>query len=104
MGQAIGGMLPAAVGVAISPLPIVAVVLMLVTPRGRVNGPAFVGGWWLGLGIVGAIVLSVSNGAGATSEGKPATWVSWLELVLGLALFAVAARQWRSRPHGTEDP
>jgi hypothetical protein len=29
------------VGVALSPLPIVAVVLMLVTPRGRVNGVSF---------------------------------------------------------------
>jgi hypothetical protein len=37
-------MLPAAVGVAISPLPIVAVVLMLVSRRGRANGPAFVAG------------------------------------------------------------
>ena len=35
MGQAIGDLLPAAVGVAISPLPIVAVVLMLVSERGR---------------------------------------------------------------------
>jgi len=35
VGQAIGDFLPSAVGVAISPLPIVAVVLMLVTPRGR---------------------------------------------------------------------
>jgi hypothetical protein len=42
VGQAIGDFLPADVGVAISPLPIVAVVLMLVTPRGRVNGPLFV--------------------------------------------------------------
>jgi len=35
--------------VAISPVPIIAVVLMLATPRGRVNGPAFLGGWLLGL-------------------------------------------------------
>jgi hypothetical protein len=34
MGQAIGQSLPVAVGVALSPLPIVAVVLMLVTERG----------------------------------------------------------------------
>ena len=59
-------MLPTAVGVALSALPIVAVVLMLVTPRGRVNGPAFIIGWWLGLGIVGVIVLSV---AGDGDEG-----------------------------------
>ena len=34
-------MLPAAVGVAISPIPIIAVVLMLVSTRGRSNGPAY---------------------------------------------------------------
>jgi Sap, sulfolipid-1-addressing protein len=56
-GQAIGQSLPIAVGIALSPLPIVAVVLMLVTERGRVNGPAFIVGWWAGLAIVGAIVL-----------------------------------------------
>ena len=42
VGDAIGQMLPIAVGIAVSPLPIVAVVLMLATPRGRVDGPAFV--------------------------------------------------------------
>jgi threonine/homoserine/homoserine lactone efflux protein len=105
MGQAIGQMLPAAVGVALSPLPIVAVVLMLVTPRGRANGLAFVLGWWVGLAIVGAIVLSVSKGAGATDNGETATWVDVLKLVLGLLLLLIAVRQWRSRPHeGEESP
>jgi threonine/homoserine/homoserine lactone efflux protein len=99
MGQAIGQSLPTAIGIALSPLPIVAVVLMLVTPRGRTNGPAFIFGWWLGLAIVGAIVLSVAGAAGATSEGEPATWVSVLKLVLGVLLLLVAAMQWRRRPH-----
>src|SRR5690349_19697490 len=40
MGQAIGSCLPLAVGVALSPVPIIAVVLMLTTPRARLNGPA----------------------------------------------------------------
>jgi hypothetical protein len=40
MGQAIGDLLPSAVGVAISPVPIIAVILMLGTPRARSNGPA----------------------------------------------------------------
>jgi threonine/homoserine/homoserine lactone efflux protein len=102
MGQAIGQMLPAAVGVALSPLPIVAVVLMLVTPRGRANGLAFVLGWWVGLAIVGAIVLSVSKGAGATDNGEPATWVDVLKLVLGLLLLLVVVSQWRGRPHEGE--
>jgi hypothetical protein len=44
MGEAIGQVLSFAVGVAISPVPIIAVVLMLATRRGRVNGPAFLTG------------------------------------------------------------
>ena len=39
MGQAIGGSLALAVGVALSPVPIIAVVLMLTTRQARVNGP-----------------------------------------------------------------
>jgi threonine/homoserine/homoserine lactone efflux protein len=97
-------MLPAAIGVALSPLPIVAVVLMLVTPKGRVNGPAFIIGWWLGLGIVGAIALSAADAGSASSDGSPATWVSWLDLILGVLLLAVAARQWRGRPASGEEP
>jgi threonine/homoserine/homoserine lactone efflux protein len=98
-------MLPSAVGVAISPIPIIAVVLMLVTPRGRMNGPAFVLGWWLGLALVGTVVLLVAGGASATEDGEPATWVAVVELVLGLLLLLVAFRQWRSRPReGVEAP
>ena len=104
VGQAIGDFLPSAVGVAISPLPIVAVVLMLVTPRGRVNGPSFVVGWCVGLAIVGAIVLAVAGGANASTDTGPATWVDVLFLVLGLLLILVAVRQWRGRSHGDEQP
>ena len=50
MGQAIGGSLPLAIGVALSPVAIIAVVLMLTTEKARVNGPAFVLGWLIGLG------------------------------------------------------
>jgi len=49
MGEAIGQVVSLGVGVAISPVPIIAVVLMLGTPRGRVNGPAFIAGWLAGL-------------------------------------------------------
>lgn len=104
MGDAIGEMLPSAIGVAISPLPIVAVVLMLVTERARVNGPAFVLGWWLGIAIVGGLVLAASSGAGANDDGEPATWVGILDLVLGLALLAMAAKQWESRPAPGGEP
>ena len=102
MGQAIGGSLPLAIGVALSPVPIIAVVLMLTTPRARINGPAFVLGWLAGLAVVGAIVLVIAGPSNASSSGAPATWVSWLKIVLGLLLLLVAVRQFRARPHGED--
>jgi hypothetical protein len=103
MGEAIGQSLPLAVGVALSPVPIIAVVLMLTTPRARANGPAFVLGWLLGLGVVGAVVLALAAPGGAGEEGQPVAWVSWLKLLLGLGLLLVAVRQFRGRPHAGEE-
>jgi threonine/homoserine/homoserine lactone efflux protein len=102
--EAIGQVLSFGVGVALSPVPIIAVVLMLATPRARSNGPAFLLGWVLGLALLGTIVLLVSSGAGADDGGQPATWVSVLKLVLGLLLVALAVKQWRGRPHGDAEP
>jgi threonine/homoserine/homoserine lactone efflux protein len=98
MADAIGQVLSLGVGVALSPVPIIAVVLMLGTPRARSNGPAFVLGWVLGLAVVGAIVLAVAGGAGANEDAEPATWVDILKIVLGVLLALVAVRQWRGRP------
>ena len=72
MGDAIGQVLSFGVGVALSPVPIIAVVLMLGTPRARSNGPAFIAGWMLGLAVVGTIVLVASSGADASESKEPA--------------------------------
>src|SRR4051794_35884692 len=80
----------------------IAVVLMLGTPAGRRNGPAFLAGWVLGLAVVATIVLLVAGGAGANDGGEPATWVDVLKLALGALLLLLAARQWRGRPRAGE--
>jgi threonine/homoserine/homoserine lactone efflux protein len=100
INEAIGQVLSFGVGVALSPVPIVSVVLMLGTPRARSNGPAFVVGWIVGLAAVGSIVLLVSSGANASENGEPANWVNWLKLALGLVLLLIAVKQWRGRPAG----
>ena len=48
-------------------------------------------------------MLLVVAPADASDDGEPATWVSTLELVLGLLLVLVAAKQWRGRPHDGEE-
>jgi threonine/homoserine/homoserine lactone efflux protein len=103
MGDAIGQVLPFAVVVALSPIPIIGVVLMLGTPRARSNAPAFILGWLIGLILVGTIVLLVASGANASESGEPATWVGVLKLVLGALLLLVGLKQWRNRPRGDAD-
>jgi threonine/homoserine/homoserine lactone efflux protein len=102
MGQAIGQVLSFAVGVTLSPLPIIGVVLMLATPRARSNGVAFVFGWVAALSILGTVVLLLASGGGASESGQPADWVNVLKIVLGVLLLGLALRQWRTRPHPGE--
>jgi threonine/homoserine/homoserine lactone efflux protein len=98
MGEAIGQILPMAVAAGLSPIPIIAVILMLTTERARVNGPVFLVGWLTGLALIGIVVLGLASGADTSSGGKPATWVILLEAVFGVLLLLVAARQFQSRP------
>ena len=101
MGPVVGDLLPLAVGVAISPVPIIAIILMLITPRARSNGVAFLVGWSGAIAIV-AIVGGALLGAADTATGSSAsTWSSLLRIVLGVLLLLLAARDWRGRPrHG----
>ena len=48
MGAVIGDLLANAVGVAISPVPIIAVILMLFTAKATANSLGFLLGWVLG--------------------------------------------------------
>jgi hypothetical protein len=104
MGAAIGDILGLAAGVAVSPLPIVAMILVLATPRGRTNGILFGAGWLAGLAVLGAVVLALAGPADASEGGEPAAWTGWLKLLLGLLALGLAARQWRGRPAPGVEP
>jgi threonine/homoserine/homoserine lactone efflux protein len=103
MGPAIGEILPLAIGVAISPVPIIAIVLMLGTPRARSNGLAFALGWLAGLTIVGGALLALASGNSQENDAGPETWVSIVKLVLGVLFLLLAARTWRSRPKAGQE-
>lgn len=104
MGDAIGQMLASAVGIAISPLPLIAVILMLATPRGRTNGVAFTLGWLVSLAVLVTVVVAAGSGADAESgDGGPATWTLWLKLALGAVFVLLGAQQWRGRPRAGQE-
>jgi Sap, sulfolipid-1-addressing protein len=100
MGEAIGQSLPLAIGVALSPVSIIAVVVLLTSSRARSLGPVFVLGWLLGLVVVGAIVLAVVGPSAAGSSGQRTTWVSWVMIVVGVLLLVDAVRRFRGRTVG----
>lgn len=99
----LGDLLPAAVGIALSPVPIAAVILMLFSSRARVNGPVFVLGWIAGLVVVGGAILIVGGGS-AGSSGSPSTTALWIKTVLGVLLLLLAVRLWRGRPGPDDEP
>ncbi|ACQ79019.1 conserved hypothetical protein [Beutenbergia cavernae DSM 12333] len=104
MGSAIGASLPIAVGVLVSPMPIVAVVLMLVTKRARSNAFSFLLGWVVGVALVGTLVILLMGGAADSDDGGTPLWAAIVKIVLGVGLLLLALKQWRGRPKRGEEP
>jgi cytochrome c biogenesis protein CcdA len=98
MGHAVGDVLGHAAGVAVSPPAIIAIILILATPRGRLNGVLFIFGWVLGLVVLGAIMLAIGGAGDASAHHHPATWVGALHLALGVLLVLFGSWEWRRRP------
>jgi len=100
MGQAIGGILGFAVGVAVSPVPVIALILMLFSQRAGSNSVSFLVGWLAGLTAVSVVVLVIGlEGSDGESDSG-----GWLKVVIGVLFLALAVKQWRSRPRGDEEP
>ncbi len=100
MGAAIGQTLGTAVGVAISPVPMIALILMLFSAAAARNSVAFLLGWLVGLTGVGLVVLALDlEGANGESDGGGV-----LKLIVGALLLVLAVRQWRSRPAPGAEP
>lgn len=101
MGEVIGDLLPLAVGIAISPIPIIAVILMLLSRSATRTSTGFLVGWVGGITVATVVVLALVNQIGGASDGGPSTASSIIKLLLGALLLVMALKQWRSRPaHG----
>ncbi len=104
MSEVIGEILPVALVVGLSPIPVMAVLLLLNTPRSLASGAAFLLGWSLAIAVV---VLAVAAVVEVPEEGTaedPRLWVALGKLVIGAAILALAFREWRKRPAPGIDP
>jgi threonine/homoserine/homoserine lactone efflux protein len=104
MGGVIGDILPLALGVAISPIPIIAAILMLLSPNARTTGVGFLGGWIAGVVIAIVAFTLLSTVLPESDSGASHPVKGTIRLVLGLLLILLAAKQWRARPRGQAAP
>jgi hypothetical protein len=100
--QVVGDLLPIAVGVAISPVPVIAVILMLFSPEAGSASLAFLAGWVVGLTLVVVVVALVVDPVDGSTASEPSTFASVLKIVLGAAAVLLGVSQWRHRPRGGE--
>jgi len=104
MGSIIGNILPEAIAVAISPLPIVAVILMLFSKKAKANSLAFLVGWIIGLAAVCAIVTAIGSTQNMAAGSGASNASYGLKIILGLLLLFLAVRNWKKRPKPGEQP
>jgi threonine/homoserine/homoserine lactone efflux protein len=94
----IGELLPQAVTIAISPIPIIAAILMLLSPRARTVATAFLVGWVTGITVAIVVVTLLSSSIPAASPDASMPVAGVVKTVLGVLLVLLAVRQWRARP------
>ncbi|MDR7183973.1 threonine/homoserine/homoserine lactone efflux protein [Microbacterium trichothecenolyticum] len=104
MGAVVGEILPLALGVAISPIPIIAAILMLLSPRARVTSVGFLLGWVLGIVVAVSVFTLLSSILPEQDEDASKPIQGVIQLVLGAGLLLLALRQWRGRPKAGEEP
>jgi Sap, sulfolipid-1-addressing protein len=102
VGAVVDTLLPLSLVLALSPVPVLTVVLLLQSDGAAHTSAAFLVGW-VG-GVAGATLVAsllLESAEAATGTGAVAAWGA---IVLGGLLVALAVRQWRSRPRPGEVP
>lgn len=105
LGSVIGETLPLTLAIAISPLTIVAIILMLLSPRAVRTGPGFLLGWCIGIAVpVVVFVLIAGTLPAAADTGGPNVVRAVVQFILAALLLLLAVTQWRGRPAPGDAP
>lgn len=86
-----------AVGIAISPIPIIAAILMLLSPKAKGASLGFLFGWLVGI-IAAIVIFTLLSSVLPQPADGASTVVGVIKIVLGALLLLLAVKQRRSRP------
>lgn len=96
MLQAIGHILPIALAVAISSVPIMATIVILLSPKGAQTALPFLIGWVLGMAtMVTIFTLGAQAVPSPRFDRRPDTVIAIIEILVGIALVVIASIEWR---------
>lgn len=105
LGSVIGETLPLTLAIAISPLTIVAIILMLLSPNAGRTGPGFLIGWCVGVAVPVAVFVILAGVLPLPADSSgPNAVRAVVQFVLAALLLLLAVKQWRGRPAPGEDP
>jgi len=98
-------LIPTVVGMIISPLPIVAIIAILLSARGRSAAPAYTGAFLavtFAFVAIGAATTAGASSSGSSSGAKTVILVLTILLTVGFAALAIAS--WLGRPKNGAEP
>ncbi len=103
MLEDLSNLLPLALGVTISPIPIAAVILVMMSANGVQKGWAFLIGWTIGLIGILTVASSVFNKLSiAGAAGETGNTAAYFQMGFGVTLIILALRLWLKRPRKGE--
>jgi hypothetical protein len=91
MNAVVGEVLPLAVGIAVSPIPIVAAILMLLSPRARSTSVGFLLGWVLGIVVAVVVFTALSSVLPGEEADDSQPLLGAIQVALGVLLLLVAS-------------
>ncbi|QTV80509.1 GAP family protein [Microbacterium sp. NIBRBAC000506063] len=97
MNGVIGDILPMAMGVAITPVSVLATLLLLLSQEGRRRSLPFALGWLLGIAIIMTVFVVATLVLKDVLTGDPKPVLGSIQLVLGSLLLIRAVRLWAIR-------
>lgn len=97
MNDVLGALLPLGPAVALSPFPIIMVVLLLGSARPKLNGLAFLAGWVIGIAVIVGVLAFAIDLFEESGTGGPGIVAGILRILLGAGLLVMAARKFLKR-------
>ena len=104
MWQAMGGILPLAVAAAVSSMPIVAVTVILLSPRRGESALPFLAGWILGCLVVLILWTLAAQAIPLHPRRRPETTIGVLEIIIGIGLVGLGLIALHRRTEGGSGP